>query len=75
MGTPLLTYPGPALFLANGVPQKTNALCLVTSRRIHSIPSGLVTFEFLNSLKQRKYFSLPLVLLLASAGLRAAVSG
>lgn len=53
---------------------KTNALCLVTSRRVHSVPSGLVTFEFLNSLKQRKYFSLRLVLLLASPGPRAAVS-
>lgn len=25
---------------------KTNALCLVTFRRVHSVPSGLVTFDF-----------------------------
>lgn len=53
---------------------ETNALYLVTSRLVHSVPSGLVTFDFLNSLKQRKYFSLQLVLLLASPGPRAAVS-
>lgn len=55
---------------------KTNALCLVTFRRVHSVPSGLVTFDFFfpNSLKQRKYLSPLPVLPAASPGPRVAVS-